>query len=69
MDWLRITGEALVMHSRKGEYTLVGVPSGALGQSQFQLDAKVLLLKSASAAFRALSLYEYCHTMRPCWKI
>ena len=37
----RLTGEALLMHSRKGEYALVGVPSGELDQSQFQLDAKV----------------------------
>ena len=40
-DWLKITGEALLMHSRKGEYALVGVRSGAISQSEFQLDAKV----------------------------
>jgi hypothetical protein len=41
LDWLKITGEALLMHSRRGEYAFVGVPSGALSQSEFQLDAKV----------------------------
>jgi hypothetical protein len=41
LDWLKITGEALLMHSRKGEYAFVGVPSGELSQSEFQLDAKV----------------------------
>ena len=40
-DWLRITGEALLMHSRKGQYKLVGVPSGELDQNQLQLDAKL----------------------------
>ena len=40
-DWLKITGEVLLMHSRKGEYAFVGVPSGAISQSEFQLDAKV----------------------------
>jgi hypothetical protein len=40
-DWLRITGEALLMHSRRGEYVSVGVPSGELDQNQFQLDAKL----------------------------
>jgi hypothetical protein len=38
---LRLSGEALLMHSRKSEYTLVGVPSGELQQNQFQLDAKL----------------------------
>jgi hypothetical protein len=37
---LRLMGEVLAMHSRKGEYALEGVPSGALDQSQFQLDAR-----------------------------
>jgi len=37
---VRVTGEALLMHSRKGEYALAGVPSGALDQSQFQLDMR-----------------------------
>jgi hypothetical protein len=41
LDWLKITGEALLMHSRKGEYKLEGVPSGALGQAEYQLDAKI----------------------------
>jgi hypothetical protein len=41
VDWLRLTAEALLMHSRRGEYTLVGVPSGAINQNQLQLDAKV----------------------------
>jgi hypothetical protein len=40
-DWLRVTGEALLMHSRKGQYISVGVPSGELDQNQFQLDAKL----------------------------
>jgi hypothetical protein len=39
-DWLKITGEALLMHSRRREYTLVGVPSGEVGQAEYQLDAK-----------------------------
>jgi hypothetical protein len=38
---VRLSGEALLMHSRKGEYKLVDVPSGALQQNQFQLDARV----------------------------
>jgi hypothetical protein len=41
VDRLKITGEALLMHSRKGEYAQAGVPSGALGQNLFQLDAKL----------------------------
>jgi hypothetical protein len=41
VDWLRITAEALLMHSRRGEYTLIGVPSGAINQNQLQLDAKI----------------------------
>ena len=40
-DWLRITGEALLMHSRRGQYVAVGVPSGELDQNQLQLDAKL----------------------------
>jgi hypothetical protein len=40
MDWLKITSELLLMHSRRREYTFVGVPSGQLGQSEFQIDAK-----------------------------
>ena len=40
-DSFRLMGEALLMHSRRGEYTLVGVPSGALNQNQLQLDARV----------------------------
>ncbi len=40
-DWLRITGEALLMHSRRGQYIAAGVPSGELDQNQFQLDAKL----------------------------
>jgi hypothetical protein len=39
-DFFRLMGEALLMHSRRGEYTLVGVPSGALNQNQLQLDAR-----------------------------
>ena len=31
----------LLMHSRRGEYTLVGIPSGAINQNQLQLDAKI----------------------------
>jgi hypothetical protein len=40
-DSFRLMGEALLMHSRRGEYTLVGVPTGALNQNQLQLDARV----------------------------
>ena len=40
-DWLRITGEALLMHSRRGQYAAVGVPSGELDQNQLQLDARL----------------------------
>jgi hypothetical protein len=40
-DWLRITGEALLMHSRRGQYAAVGVPAGELDQNQLQLDAKL----------------------------
>jgi hypothetical protein len=40
-EWLRITGEALLMHSRRGQYVAVGVPSGELDQNQLQLDAKL----------------------------
>ena len=39
-EWLKLTGEMVLMHSRRREYTLVGVPSGALGQSEIQFDAK-----------------------------
>jgi hypothetical protein len=41
VDWLRLTAEALLMHSRRGEYTLIGIPSGAINQNQLQLDAKI----------------------------
>ena len=41
IDALRITGEALLMQSRKGQYKAVGVPSGQLAQNQFQLDARL----------------------------
>ena len=41
VNWLRITGEALLMHSRRGQYIAAGVPSGALDQNQVQLDAKL----------------------------
>ena len=40
-DDFRLTGEVLLMHSRKGEYAFAGVPSGQLTQNQLQLDAKV----------------------------
>ena len=40
-DWLRITGEGLLMHSRRGQYIAVGVPSGEIGQKLFQLDARI----------------------------
>jgi hypothetical protein len=40
-DNFRLTGETLLMHSRKGEYAFVGVPKGQLDQSQLQLDAKL----------------------------
>ena len=41
IGWLRITGEALLMHSRRGQYIAAGVPSGSLDQNQWQLDAKL----------------------------
>ena len=40
MDWLKITGEAVIMDSRRGEYSLVGVPSAAINQAEFQLVSK-----------------------------
>ena len=39
-DSFRLTGEALLTHSRKGQFALVGVPSGQINQNQLQLDAK-----------------------------
>ncbi len=40
VDWLRVTGEVMMLHSRRGQYVAAGVPSGGLGQSQFQLDLR-----------------------------
>jgi hypothetical protein len=40
-DWLRLTGEVVAMHSRKGEYKLAGLGGTGLAQSQYQLSAKV----------------------------
>jgi hypothetical protein len=39
-DWLRITGEVLVMDSRRGEYLSDGFPSAQVGQTQTQLSAR-----------------------------
>ena len=39
-DWLRVTGETIVMHSRRGEYALAAAPV-ALDQDQFQLSARI----------------------------
>jgi hypothetical protein len=39
-DWLKLTGEMILMHSRRREYTMIGIPSGALGQSEIHFDAK-----------------------------
>jgi len=40
-DWLRLTGEVLVMDSRRLEYLNAGLPSAGLPQSQVQLSARV----------------------------
>ncbi|HZQ41134.1 MAG TPA: hypothetical protein VFA87_10075 [Rhizomicrobium sp.] len=40
-DWLRITGEWIVMQSRKNEYALAGFASPKATQQEFQLSAKV----------------------------
>ena len=40
-QWLRLTGEWIVMSSRKGEYLLDGYASPNLTENQFQLSAKV----------------------------
>ena len=39
-DSFRLTGEALLMHSRKGQYATIGIPSGQIQQNLLQLDAK-----------------------------
>jgi hypothetical protein len=41
MDWLRLTGEWIVMQSRKGEYVLAGFSSPEATQQEFQLSAKI----------------------------
>ena len=41
VDWLRVTGELIVMQSRKGEYLLAGYPSADAAQNEFQLSAKL----------------------------
>jgi hypothetical protein len=41
VDWLRVTGEWIVMQSRKGEYLLAGYPSADAAQNEFQLSAKL----------------------------
>jgi hypothetical protein len=41
MDWLRVTGEWIVMQSRKDEYVLAGFASPEASQQEFQLSAKV----------------------------
>jgi hypothetical protein len=40
VDWLRVTGEWIVMQSRKGEYVLAGFSSPEAAQQEFQLSAK-----------------------------
>jgi hypothetical protein len=40
-DDFRLTGEWLMMHSRKGQYAAAGIPGGQLIDSQVQLDAKI----------------------------
>jgi hypothetical protein len=41
LDWLRVTGELIVMQSRKGEYALAGFPSTEVAQQEFQLSARL----------------------------
>jgi hypothetical protein len=41
VNWLRLTGELIVMQSRKGEYVLAGFSSPEAAQQEFQLSAKV----------------------------
>ncbi|HUO03356.1 MAG TPA: hypothetical protein VMU31_11290 [Rhizomicrobium sp.] len=41
IDWLRLTGEWILMQSRKGEYILAGFASPEASQQEFQLSAKV----------------------------
>ena len=41
IDWLRLTGEWIVMQSRKNEYLLAGFSSPRATQQEFQLSAKV----------------------------
>jgi hypothetical protein len=36
-----VTGELIVMQSRKGEYLLAGYPSADAAQNEFQLSAKL----------------------------
>ena len=40
VDWLRVTGELIVMQSRKGEYVLAGFSSPEQHNNEFQLSAK-----------------------------
>ena len=40
-DWLRLTGEVVAMDSRKLQYPLAGFSGTDVGQSQFQLSARV----------------------------
>jgi len=40
VDWLRVTGELIVMQSRKGEYVLAGFSSPSVAQQEFQLSTK-----------------------------
>ena len=41
VNWLRVTGELIVMQSRKGEYLLAGFSSPTAAQQEFQLSAKI----------------------------
>jgi hypothetical protein len=41
LEWLRLTGEMIVMQSRKNEYLLAGFSSPSVTQQEFQVSAKV----------------------------
>ena len=40
-DWLRVTGEWILMQSRKNEYVLAGFSSHSVTQQEFQLSGKI----------------------------
>ena len=39
-DWLRLTGEVIAMHSRRGEYVLAELDGPVRNDTQFQLDTR-----------------------------